>query len=292
MLWVLLLICRVLAAQPVDEVTRGKWLFYDVRLSADGSVACVTCHIPERAFSENRALSIGVYSRQGDRHAPSLIARGVGNLQFWDGRAETLEKQVLEPIVNPKEMGMTVPAALARIRSDYPDLSADGLARALAAYVRTIRSVNSPLDRYLAGDGGALSPLEREGLSLFRDRARCYICHAGPNLTDEGFHNTGVAWRNGRLLDEGRFRVTGRPYHKGAFKTPTLREIARTPPYMHDGSLATLEEVIELYDRGGNRNEWLDENIVPLHLSVNDKRALAAFLRSLSGSVEDGVARP
>ena len=156
--------------------------------------------------------------------------------------------------------------------------------------MRTIRSVDSPLDRYLSGAGGGLSSLEREGLRLFRDKARCYLCHSGDRLTDELFHNTGVAWRGGRLRDEGRARVTGKVYHQGAFKTPTLREIASTPPYMHDGSLATLEDVVEFYDRGGIANPCLDENMLPLHLSADEKRALLAFLtRGLSGTVRDGL---
>jgi cytochrome c peroxidase len=138
------------------------------------------------------------------------------------------------------------------------------------------------------GDGAALNALEREGLRLFRDKARCYICHSGDQFTDEQFHNTGVAWSGGELRDEGRAGVTGKRYHKGAFKTPTLREVALTAPYMHDGSIGTLEEVVEFYDRGGNRNPWLDENVEKLGLTVEEKRALVAFLRALSGTVRDG----
>ena len=188
-------------------------------------------------------------------------------------------------------MGMRLDEALARLHTDpgYYGLSVQSLAQALASYVRTIRSVDAPFDRFIAGDSSALSDLGREGLRLFRDKARCYVCHAGDRFTDEAFHNTGIAWRDGRFEDEGRAAITGKPYDKGAFKTPTLREIALTAPYMHNGSLATLEEVIDYYDRGGNANPHLDENMAPLHLSAGDKRALVSFLRALSGTIKDGL---
>ena len=163
-------------------------------------------------------------------------------------------------------------------------MNAEDLGRALASYVRTILSGNSAYDRYLYGDRAALSAEERRGLEVFRGKARCSTCHAGPNLTDEGFHNTGVAWRDGRLHDAGRFAVTGKETDRGAFKTPTLREVARTAPNMHNGSLATLEDVIEFYNRGGNRNPSLDPELRPLQLTAEEKLSLAAFLRSLSGS--------
>lgn len=281
-----------LKAQVTPEhVATGKKLFFDTRLSADGSISCATCHDPQRGFADKRVFSIGVFGQRSNRHSPSLIGRSFGSLQFWDGRSASLEEQVLDPIQNPKEMGMSVDAVLTRLRSDpaYASLTPESLAAALASYVRTIRSVDSPFDRYMSPAGGGLADIEREGLRLFRDKARCYICHSGDHFTDEMFHNTGVAWRAGRLQDEGRAAVTRKPYDKGAFKTPTLREIANTAPYMHDGSVATLEEVIEYYDRGGNTNPYLDENIVPLHLSADEKRALLAFLRALSGTVRDGL---
>ncbi len=273
------------------RVETGKMLFFDVRLSADRSISCATCHDPQRGFADDRPLSIGVFGRKGERHVPSLIARGAGVSHFWDGRTPALVKQVLEPITNPNEMDMTLAGALERLRADagFSALTTGELAESLASYVRTIRSVDSPFDRFLRADANALSAVEREGLRLFHDKARCYLCHSGDHFTDEDFHNTGVAWRGGRLLDAGRFRVTGKRYHNGAFKTPTLREIARTPPYMHDGSLATLEEVIEFYDKGGNANPWLDENIEPLKLTMEEKRAVLAFLGALSGTVRDGL---
>ncbi|MBI1790199.1 MAG: cytochrome-c peroxidase [Acidobacteria bacterium] len=292
-MWALLFLAAVLplVAQPdhTGKVALGKKLFFDARLSADGAVSCATCHDPKRAFADGRILSAGVFGRVGDRHSPSLVGRGFGASQFWDGRAATLEEQVVEPIRNPKEMDMTVEQVVARLRTDYVGLTAESLALALASYVRTIRSTDSPLDRFLSGSGGGLSGIELEGLRLFRDKARCYLCHSGNQLTDELFHNTGVAWREGRLRDEGRARITGKTYHLGAFKTPTLREIAGTAPYMHDGSIATLEEAIEFYDRGGRANPYLDPDIQPLHLAAAEKRALLAFLRALSGVVREGL---
>ena len=237
---------------------------------------------------------MGVLGRIGKRHTPTLLGRAFGTSQFWDGRAATLEEQVLQPIANPDELGMTVDKVLERLRRDraFSGLTRQSLAAALASYVRSVRSEDSPLDRFLGGrlDGGGLNDVELEGFRLFRDKARCYLCHSGRQLTDESFHNTGVAWREGKLQDAGRAAISGKTYHQGAFKTPTLREVSRRGPYMHDGSLATLEDVVEFYDRGGNPNPYLDENIVPLHLTVEEKMALLAFLKhGLAGTVVEGT---
>lgn len=201
--------------------------------------------------------------------------RAWGRIFFLDGRASTLEKQALEPIVNPIEMGLTVGQIRERVGMEPEEVT-----RALASYVRTIVSGNSPYDKYVSGDRAALSSKAQAGLVIFRGKGHCTSCHAGPTLTDESMHNTGVAWRDGRLVDPGA--------GQGRFKVPTLREVARTAPYMHDGTLATLEEVVEFYDRGGNPNPYLDEEIRPLKLTAEEKTNLVAFLRSLSGSVSEG----
>ncbi len=146
----------------------------------------------------------------------------------------------------------------------------------------------SRYDRYDAGEKTALTNPEQAGLRLFRGKARCALCHSGSNLTDEDFHNTGIAWGEGKFLDPGRFIVTGKKEDQGAFRAPTLREITNTAPYMHDGSLATLEEVIEFYDRGGKRNPYLDAELRPLNLTAEEKKALLAFLRSLDGEINEG----
>jgi len=168
-------------------------------------------------------MARGINGANGPRNAPALINRGYGRLFFWDGRAQSLEQQALQPITNPAEMGLTE-AELER----RTGMKATEVTAALASYVRTIRSGDSPFDRYAAGRTNALTSLEKDGLQIFRSKGNCTSCHAGPTFTDEEFHNTGVAWRDGRLTDQGRFTVTGADRDRGAFKTPTLREVA--PP--------------------------------------------------------------
>ncbi len=275
-----------------EKIELGRRLFSDRLLSAGRTLACSSCHNPGKAFTDGRRVAVGVGRRKGSRNTPTLVNRVYGLSQFWDGRSESLEKQAIEPIVNPKELNMTLDAAVARLRAESSyraafqsafqrEVNAADLARALACYLRSIRSGDSRFDHYLKL-GEDLTPEETEGVVVFRGKGNCTVCHAGPNFTDELFHNTGVAWRGGRLADPGRFTVSGRPYDRGAFKTPTLRDVARTAPYMHDGSVATLEDVIEFYDRGGRRNPQLDANIGPLQLSAAEKKALVAFLKTLS----------
>ena len=275
-----------------EAVELGRKLFHDKRLSRDGSVACVSCHDPARAFTDHRPIAIGIRQQLAGRRSPPIFNRAWGKSFFWDGRAATLEDQVLQPIANPREMDQPVDELLARLSSDpfyrqaFQTVFQSGpssitLARALASYVRTILSGGSPYDRYVAGQRNALTSEQQFGLRLFRGKANCAACHAGPNLTDEEFHNTGVAWRGGAWTDPGR---GGR----GAFKTPSLREVARVAPYMHDGSLATLEQVVDFYDGGGRQNPLLDPEIRVLGLSAEEKRALHAFLQSLSGTILEG----
>jgi cytochrome c peroxidase len=295
-----------------ERVALGKRLFFDPILSRDRSVACVFCHDPGRAYTDGRTVAIGVFGRRGTRNAATLINRRYGVSFFWDGRMPTLEEQVLQPIQDPKEMDLTLGEAVTRLKDhqNYPQLfqsafgaevSVEGLSRALAGYLRTILSADAPVDRYATGDSEALSAQAVQGLKIFRGKGNCTACHAGPTYTDERFHNTGVAWREpsatsgqpGRFQDEGRFVVTGKVEESGAFKTPTLREIAWTAPYMHDGSLATLSDVVEFFDRGGNLNPCLDRELRPLRLSADEKRALEVFLlEGLSGNVRDGLRVP
>lgn len=284
-----------------EKVALGKRLFSDPILSADRSVSCATCHDPERAFTDDRPKAVGVYGRTGPRRVPKLVNRGYGRSFFWDGRIPTLEEQVLQPVVNSLEMDLPLAEAVERLNADetYAELflaafgqppDENALANALASYVRTILSGGSRYDRYVAGEAEALDERERLGLEIFRTKGNCVTCHLGPNLTDERFHNTGIGFADGRFVDDGRFAVTDDPRDRGAFKTPTLRDVALTAPYMHDGSLATLERVIEDYDRGGTPNPQLDPEIQKLNLSEPEKEALAAFLRTLTGTIQEGLA--
>ena len=272
------------------KVTLGERLFFDAALSADGRVSCASCHNPARGFTSATRVAAGVFGRKGLRNVPTILNRAYGQTFFWDGRAATLEEQVLEPFQNPREMGLELSTVTKRLqlsdsyRREFAEVfgappSAAFAARALATYVRVQRVGDSRYDRYRAGDISALSPEAIRGLNLFRGRATCSSCHSGPNFTDEQFHNTGVSWGS---ADSGRYSVTLRSEDRGRFKTPTIRQLRLTNPYMHDGSLETLEEVIEFYDRGGTRNPWLDADIRPLGLSAEHKRELIAFLLTLS----------
>ena len=282
-----------------ERAALGRELFFDKRLSRDGTVSCATCHDPKLGYTDDKSVAVGIGGRKGTRRTPRLINRAYGRSFFWDGRAATIEEQVLKPIANPLEMDLPVEEAVAFLRSN-PAYSAkfqgafageptdQRLAFALAAYARTILSGNAPYDRYLAGDEAALTEPQKRGLTLFRGKAGCAVCHLGPNLTDERFHNTGVGWKDGKYADTGRAAASGDQADRGAFKTPLLREVARTGPYMHDGSLKTLRDVIQFYDQGGEANPNLDRDVQRLDLTDADKADLEAFLGALSGTIQEG----
>jgi cytochrome c peroxidase len=284
---------------PTDEkAALGKRLFFDTILSNDRTVSCASCHDPERAFADTRALAVGIGGRVGKRHSPALINRAFGRAHFWDGRAIGLEAQVVQPISDRNEMDLPLEDAVARLAGDrsYRDtfqavfgqpVSAEDLGRALATYLRTIRSMDSPYDRFIDGAADAMTADQQQGLQLFRVKARCIFCHAEPLFTDEQFQNTGVAWQaeSTTYKDDGRFMVSNQPRDRGKFKTPTLREIARTAPYMHDGSLATLEAVVDFYDQGGRPNQNLFPLLRPIGLTPVEKQQLIKFLEALSGTV-------
>jgi cytochrome c peroxidase len=283
-----------------ERVQLGRWLFYDTRLSADGTISCATCHRPEHAFSEPTPVSSGIRGQKGKRKAPTIINQAVTLYPnfFWDGRAASLEDQALMPIENPVEMGNThraMVAGLERIQGyrpyfqrafGTPAITRERVAHAIADYERTRMSGNSPWDRWRRNrDQSAVSEEVKQGHELFFGKAACNQCHLGSNFTDSMFHNIGVGYDPKRktFTDAGRFDVTKRPADRGAFKTPTLREVSRRGPYMHDGSIATLREVVELYNRGGVKNPHLDPKIEPLHLSEAEVEALVAFMRALDG---------
>lgn len=273
----------------------GRRLFFDPILSSDKSVSCASCHQPDHAFATNDVKPPGVGGRTCARNAPTLFNRGLGTLQFFDGRAASLEAQALMPIENADEMGMTVDEAVRRLAQvpEYRELFAAAgaaepnrelLAASLAEFVRRLVAGDSPIDRFRAAKG-TLTAEQRQGLWLFESRGRCWRCHAGPNFSDESFHDTGVGAKDGRP-EPGRAAITKDDADLGRFKTPTLRMVARTAPYMHDGSLATLKDVLEFYKRGGNPNDHLDPLLQPVEFSDADVTALIAFLEALSTRAE------
>jgi cytochrome c peroxidase len=279
---------------PLTEgrVRLGRQLFFDPILSADKTVACASCHQPAHGFAGTEALPRGIRGQRAARRAPSLLNRAYGASFFWDGREGTLEEQALRPIEDAAEMGSTVAGAVGRLQADetyrtqfeaaFPDgVTADNLGRALASFERVLLRGDSPVDRFRRqGDATALTPPQRQGLWLYESKARCWRCHNGANFTDESFHNTGVGWGK-EPADPGRYAVTKKEADRGKFKTPTLRGVALTGPYLHDGSLASLEEVVEFYNRGGGANPNLDPILGPLGLSKDEVRDLVAFLEAL-----------
>lgn len=274
------------------EVALGRRLFFEARLSSDGRVACASCHRPENAFADDRARSRGVDGQETHFNSPSLLNKGLSRDLRWRGGAAGIEEQVLAVLESPVEMGLGVEGALEFLRGepsyaaafvevyDGPP-GADELAGAIAAFVRELVVGDSPVDRFRAGQVGALSAQEQAGLWLFEGRGGCWRCHSGPNFTDEAFHNTGVGAKDGVALP-GRAAVTGRAADRGAFRTPGLRHLLQSAPYMHDGSQTSLREVVEFYRRGGGTNGDLDPELRPLDIDDEDVESLVAFLEALS----------
>ncbi len=276
------------------KVELGRQLFFDARLSSDGTISCATCHNPAMGFTDGRETSMGAQGQVGGRSAPSVINVAYAPNVFWDGRAASLEEQAIGPIANPIEMANTHENAVARLNScpgyreqfahvfGSPEVTIENVGKAIAAFERTILAGNAPWDRFINGDAGALSEEARRGWDLFQNKASCVRCHAGFNLTDNQFHNIGVGF-DGPDPDLGRYEVTGVDGDQGRFKTPTLRALRYTAPYMHDGSERTLEDVIEYYNRGDNPNPYLNEQMKPLELTAQEKADLLALLDAFEG---------
>jgi len=313
------LIAYIPPANPLTrgKVELGKQLYFDPRISLDGTVSCATCHNPEKGWTDRLKTSIGIYGQAGARNAPTVLNTVYGKSMFWDGRAPSLEGQSQGPPQNPIEMGrQSYKQIVDRLRtiSGYheqfqkvfgTDVTLDGIAKAIASFERVAAlSGNSKYDKYVAGDFKALSDSEKRGMVLFGIRldqdddfktdvvlqkARCTLCHAGFNFTDEQFHNLGIGWdeKRSKFADLGRYVIdpigAKNPADKGAFKTPTVRDVSRTAPYMHDGSLKTLEDVVEHYDKGGNANPFLDKDMRPLKLTAPEQADLVAFMKALTG---------
>jgi cytochrome c peroxidase len=287
-----------------ESIALGRALFSSKRLSKDGTIACASCHDPQRGFADPRRFSEGVGGAKGKRQAPPVLNAAFAPVQFWDGRAPSLEEQAKGPIQNALEMAHTAEGVERDVAREFaplfarafgdPAVTLERIARALADYERTLVSGHSPFDRYaFGGDARALSPGALRGLAVFRDpeQGNCAACHRiGERhalFTDGQFHNLGVGMNaEGELTDAGRYEVTKRDRDRGAFKTPSLRNVALTAPYMHDGSLKTLKEVVDFYVGGGNANPQRDPLLRPLtDLTKRDREDLVAFLEALTGEV-------
>jgi cytochrome c peroxidase len=310
-----------------DRIALGRKLYFDTRLSKDGTLACATCHDVSRGFTDHRSVSEGIGDHLGKRSAPTTMNAALMQSQFWDGRAPSLEEQAKLPILNPIEMGHPDTAsAMAAVNTDpaYAGLfqkaygrppNYDDLGRAIASFERTLIFLDAPFDRFAGGDSRAISAAAGRGLELFNGKARCVSCHminsSNPLGTDNLFHNIGVSARTqnfealaaqalGALkensdtgaLDKlaietdmselGRFLVTKKRGDVGAFKTEQLRNVGLTAPYMHDGSLKTLWDVMDHYNKGGETNAYLDGGIEPLNLSESEINDVVAFLFTLT----------
>jgi cytochrome c peroxidase len=296
-----------------DTIALGRRLYYDPKLSVDGTVSCASCHNPKLGFSDGQKTSFGVKAQRGGRNAPTVWNAAYSTVQFWDGRAPSLEEQAGGPMQNPIEMAHTQEGVIRAIDANPnykpmfekafgPGLVTFAKARfAIASFERTVLSGNSPFDKYLyGGDKKAMNASAIRGLEVFRDakRGNCAVCHTIEKdyalFTDNKFHNLGVGINaKGELTDLGRYEVTKSDADRGAFKTPTLRNIAQSGPYMHDGSLKTLKEVVDFYVGGGNSNPYRDKEIKSLdHLSKQDREDLVAFMEALTGEIPENIGPP
>lgn len=277
------------------EIELGRMLYFDTRLSKNKNQSCATCHNPELGFSDGLAKGLGTDGNRLGRNAPHLYNLAWSTLLMWDGRAPSLEEQALGPIMAEAEMGMNPELTVSRLKAipyyvkEFAAIYEDGLqlenvGKAIAAFERTFISDDSAFDKFVAGDSKAMSPSAVRGLELFVGKANCVKCHDGPNFTDDSFHNIGVT-----VNDPGRYGINGDETMKFAFKTPGLRNIIFSAPYMHDGSAASLEDVVELYNKGGHSKN-VSPLIKPLGLNDQEKADLVAFMGALTDPVI--VSRP
>ncbi|SEN38401.1 cytochrome c peroxidase [Mesobacillus persicus] len=271
-----------------DAIELGKTLFFDHRLSGDNKQSCATCHIPGAGYGDNRAKFVGHEGFEGPRNSPTVINSGYYTSNFWDGRAASLEEQALGPIESAVEMNQPLDELVEKLAAieGYEELfreafggpiTLDNVAKAIAAFERTIVVQDTAFDRFLEGDNDALSAQEIRGLDLFQGKASCISCHQGENLSDNKFHNIGLSG------DEGRMAITGEASDEGAFRTAGLYGITHTAPYMHDGRFETLEEVVDYYNHGGEDNPNKSSFIFELNLTDDEKADLVAFLKVLGG---------
>lgn len=279
-----------------EKVDLGYKLFFDKRMSHDKSMSCVDCHYLNKALTTGSPVDTKVGGAKNTRNAPTLVNLDYSNnYYYWDGRIISLE--MVSNAAWKGQLG-AAPAEIAKRLGEFPVYTelfkrafneppnANNIPKALAAFLRSVKSGNSPYDKFQAGDKAALNESATRGLAVF-NKAKCVECHVPPFFTDMQFHNVGVGWdpKEKKYADIGRQDATKQPKDGGAFKTPTLRNIALTGPYMHDGSIATLEEAIELMASGGVKNPNLDPKLKPQKLSADDKADLKAFLEALTGDL-------
>ena len=297
----------------VETIALGRKLYYDPILSVDNTISCATCHHPDKGFSDGASFSTGVGGKKGGRNSPTVWNSAYYTVQFWDGRSPSLENQAEGPVENPVEMAHTlkgveqnlaaIPAYVAEFEKAFgPGPITFGMVeKAIASFERTVISGNSPFDKfYFGGDKKALSAAAQRGLKVYTDpqKGNCNVCHTiGEKealFMDNKFHNVGVgADTKGELKDQGRYDVTKNDIERGAFKTPSLRNVALTAPYMHDGSLPTLKDVVDFYIGGGNSNPHRDKQIRALDfLTRRERDDLLAFLESLTGEIPPDVKAP
>ncbi|HEC19090.1 MAG TPA: c-type cytochrome [Gammaproteobacteria bacterium] len=282
-----------------SRIELGKMLFFDPRLSGSNWISCATCHNPALGWSDGLPTAIGHGQKVLGRSTPTILNTAYQPLQFWDGRARSLEKQALGPIESAGEMAQSIGKSEGKLQSLIDELSAlkgyrdafekaypgEGItkktiAKAIASFERTIVSTDSPFDLWIKGEKHAMNDAALRGFKVFEGKGNCVKCHNGFNFTDNGFHNIGLK----DASDAGRYAIRKVKILIGAFKTPTLRDVALTAPYMHNGAYKTLEEVVDHYDRGGVTKENLSPNITKLNLTAREKSDLVEFLKSLTGA--------
>ena len=311
-----------LDANPLTraKIELGRQLYFDTRLSADSTVSCASCHDPSMGYSAHTQTGVGIRGQKGGRNSPVSFNRILSGRQFWDGRADSLEAQAVGPIANPIEMGFThegvvrrlgeIPVYKKQFETIFGELTIDRVGQAIAAFERAIVTGPSPYDhheqllpftkldeediaedadlaaRYAEAKAAAaahpMSDAAKRGRELFFGKANCTACHVGANLADEQSHNIGIGMDKPEP-DPGRFAVTKDEKDRGAFKTPTVRNVTLTAPYMHDGSVATLEEVVAWYDKGGHPNPQLSDKIKPLNLTAEERADLVEFMKACTG---------
>lgn len=291
---------KIPADNPItpEKVSLGKQLFFDKRLSKDGSASCQTCHVPEKGWTDGEKLSKKVGGAMNTRHSPTLINAGYNDLWYWDGRAESLEKQILaawkgqmgaEPDKIAEAVGK-VPGYEVQFKTIFgANATGDTIVKALASFVRTIRAGDSPWDKIEkdTSDKSKEAEAARRGFALFRGKAGCAACHAPPMFTNNGFHNTGIGFdKDVKEPDLGRGKITNNKDDNGKFKTPTLRNVGTHPPYFHDGRAATLDEAIDFMLGGGQPNDNLDKQLKKVTLTKPEREDLVAFIKALEAPAE------